>query len=212
MTGIVSQNVGRPSGLVKATSGGGAWTLIKEITASGDATISFINGGSGVVLDSTYPIYVIKWINAHPSTETNDAFGAINFTIDGTNFNVTKTTSYFYANHNEADSSTGLAYSDGHDIQQGTGVAKVTGNTGAENDQCSSGKLWIFDPSSSVFVKHFLSQASDVTPDGTDNYAQNVFVGGYCNTTSAVTGVQFSYTNSADYDSGTFKLYGLGDS
>ena len=37
MTGIVAQNVGRTSGLIKAASGGtgGVWTLIKTLTSDG---------------------------------------------------------------------------------------------------------------------------------------------------------------------------------
>ena len=37
------------------------------------------------------------------------------------------------------------------------------------------------------------------------------FVAGYCNTTSAIDGVQFSMT-SGNIDAGTFKLYGIKDS
>ena len=37
------------------------------------------------------------------------------------------------------------------------------------------------------------------------------FGAGYCNTTSAVDAVQFS-VSSGNYDSGTFKLYGIKDS
>jgi hypothetical protein len=40
-------------------------TLIKTLTASSSATLSFVDGSSDVVLDSTYPIYVFKFINIH---------------------------------------------------------------------------------------------------------------------------------------------------
>ena len=36
----------------------GAMTLIKTLTASSSSTLSFVDGSSDVVLDSTYPIYV----------------------------------------------------------------------------------------------------------------------------------------------------------
>jgi hypothetical protein len=55
-----------PSGL------GGALTLIKSITASASATISFVDGTDGVVLDGTYLSYVFKFINIHPSTDNVD--------------------------------------------------------------------------------------------------------------------------------------------
>ena len=62
MSGIISQNVGRTSGLVKAVAAaGGTWTLIKTLTSDGsDSDLSFINGSDDVTLDSTYPIYVFK--------------------------------------------------------------------------------------------------------------------------------------------------------
>ena len=41
----------------------GAMTHIKTITASNDANVDFEHGSSSVVLDSTYPIYLIKLIN-----------------------------------------------------------------------------------------------------------------------------------------------------
>ena len=54
MTGIISDNVGRTSGLIKSASGGGGvWTKIKEQTASSSSTIDFVDGTSDVVLDST---------------------------------------------------------------------------------------------------------------------------------------------------------------
>ena len=43
----------------------GAMTLIKEQTASSSANVTFVHGTSDVVLDSTYPIYVFKFINIH---------------------------------------------------------------------------------------------------------------------------------------------------
>ena len=41
----------------------GKMTQIKEQTASSSSSISFVDGSSSVVLDSTYPIYVFKFIN-----------------------------------------------------------------------------------------------------------------------------------------------------
>ena len=40
----------------------GALTLIKTLTASSSSTLSFVDGSSDVVLDSTYPIYLFKFM------------------------------------------------------------------------------------------------------------------------------------------------------
>ena len=47
----------------------GAMTLIKTLTASSDSTLSFVDGSSDVVLDSTYPIYLFKYLDIHPATD-----------------------------------------------------------------------------------------------------------------------------------------------
>ena len=61
----------------------GAMTLIKTLTASSDSTLSFVHGSSDVVLDSTYPIYLFKFINVHPSsTDVNGESFKFNFSID----------------------------------------------------------------------------------------------------------------------------------
>ena len=38
----------------------GAMTLIKTLTASSSANLSFVHGSSSVVLDNTYPIYLFN--------------------------------------------------------------------------------------------------------------------------------------------------------
>jgi len=207
MTGIIAQNVGRTSGLIKsAGGGGGVWTKIKTLTASADSTLDFIDGTSDVVLDSTYPIYVFKFINIHLATD-NGEWG-INFTTDGTNFNVTKTTAYWYANHKEDDSGTALDYSTSRDLAQGTALQQLGADVGADNDQSTSGELMLFNPSSTTFVKHFIANTNYAHAD---DYSIDLYVGGYANTTSAITGARFSAV-SGNIDAGTFKLYGLGDS
>ena len=180
--------------------------LIKTLTASSSANLSFVHGTSDVVLDSTYPIYLFKCINIHPASD-NQKFN-VNFTTDGTNWNVTKTTSLFRAQHDEADTDTSLAYDTGDDTAQGTGDQMLNTEIGADNDQCSSGELWLFAPSSTTFVKHFMSNFN-----GTMNidYSNQDIMGGYCNTTSAVTGVRFLFA-SGNIDAGTIKLYGIKDS
>ena len=76
MSGIIAQNVGRNSGLIKATSAAGEWTLIQTQTASSSATISFTSG-----LDSTYDEYCFKFINIHPATD--GGIFQFNLSIDG---------------------------------------------------------------------------------------------------------------------------------
>ena len=184
----------------------GAMTLIKSQTASSSATISFVHGTSDVVLDSTYPIYVFKWINAHPATDNQPL--TVGFRDGSTNYDATKTTTFFYAYQGESSGTSALDYVTGSDLAQATGFQQLTGSVGNGNDESCAGELWLFSPSSTTYVKHFISRAS--VYEGS-NYAMEVNVGGYCNVTAAIDAVQFKF-DSGNIDAGTFKLYGIKDS
>jgi hypothetical protein len=68
--------------------------------------------------------------------------------------------------------------------------------------------LHIFNPSSTTFVKHFISNFQSIAHSDTSN---NEYHAGYFNTTTAITRVRFKFS-SGNIDSGTFKLYGIKDS
>jgi len=186
---------------------GSALTLIKTVTASSSATISFVHGSSDVVLDSTYKEYIFKFINLHPSSDSS-TYLVCNFSIDsGSNYNVTKTTTGFRAEHDEADSSATVVYQATIDLAQGTGFVGIGNDNGSDNDQATSGTLHLFDPSNTTFVKHFISTVQSIHPD---NKTTQTFAAGYGNTTSAINAVQFKPgVDGANFDSGTIKLYGV---
>ena len=198
MSGIIAQNAANATGLIKAAAAGGAWTLLTTSTASSSADISFTSN-----IDSTYPIYVFEFINLHPAN--NDVVFQTNFRDGSTAYDATKTTTNFEATHTEADA-TGFKYGTGDDIAQGTGSQR-TGLVGSDNDESVSGQLWLFAPSSTVFAKHFFARTLGYYAGGT---SWSNYMGGYCNVTAAIDGVQFTMS-SGNIDSGTIKLYGLGD-
>ena len=185
----------------------GAMTLIKTLTASSSATLSFVHGSSDVVLDSTYPIYVFKFIDIHGSAQGSNYF-QVNFRDGSSAFDATKTTTLFRTYHFEDDSAAALAYEAEHDLAQSTGALKIAQGISTDNDHCTVGTLHLFDPSSTTFVKHFLS---DTQTAHEDNASYRWFVSGYCNVTAAIDGVQFSMS-SGNIDSGKIKLYGIKDS
>ena len=184
-------------------------THIKTITASNASTTSFVNGSSDVVFDNTYPIYLVELINIH--NDTSDKYLQFNFSADtGSNYNVTKTTSAFNAYHKEDGSASALQYEASVDLAQGTGAQRLTAGQHNASDAAHSGTILIFNPSSTTFVKHFMSDISTIGYDGSNEYNYHMFIAGHCNTTSAVDAFQFSI-NSGTHD-GTFKLYGIKDS
>jgi hypothetical protein len=189
-----------------ATSSPGALQHIKTLTASSDSTLSFVNGASDVVLDSTYPIYKFKFISIHAQTNAKSLM--VNFSDDTSShsYDLTKTTTLFYAYHTESGSSTSLAYLTGEDLAQSTAAAEVIREIGNSNDDSGSGEMYLFNPSSTTFVKHFIARASVTQP----SLAEDVYSAGYVNTTAAVTAVQFSMA-SGNIDAGTIELYGIKD-
>ena len=186
------------------TGAGGAIVPIKTLTASSSATLSFVDGSSDVVLDNTYRTYIFKFFNIHPAT--NQAHFTFNLSADtGSNYNVTKTTTFFLGTQNEAATSTSLEYNASFDIGQGTGFTDVQFDVGNDNDQSCAGELWLFNPSSTTYVKHFISRNHSYNAS---DYADDSFMAGYGNTTSAVDAVQFKFS-SGNIDAGTIKLYGI---
>ena len=185
----------------------GSMTLIKTLTASNSANLSFVHGSSSVVFNDTYPIYVFKLINMHPVTDNVQLMH--NGSIDaGSNYNIAKTTTTFEGEKAEGSDNGTLNYIASHDLAQGTGGAKLTYNCGNDNDQSLSGELMLFNPSSSTFVKHFTTVVSN---SHNSNYVKNTYTAGYYNTTSDLDAFKFFYS-SGNIDSGIIKLYGIKDS
>ena len=173
--------------------------LLSTQTASASANISFTTG-----LDSTYDEYIFKFINIHPATDA--VIFEFNMSTDsGSNYNVTKTTTAFYTEHDEANTATSLTYSTGSDLAQSTNFQRIAPTVGNGNDECISGSLTIFNPSSTTYVKHFISNINQYHPD---NYTMNWYVAGYGNTTSAINAVRFQMS-SGNIDDGIIKLYGV---
>ena len=186
-------------------SAGGAMTVIKKLTASSSSTLSFVDGSSDVVLDNTYKEYLFIFNNIHPSTQS--AFSFNGSTDGGSNYNVTKTTTAFNAAHRENGSSTNLGYESTYDLAQGTGYVSLDQeNLSTDNDNGLAGILHLFNPSSTTFVKHFISRCSHNSSSGV--FCNDTYVSGYMNTTSAIDAISFKMS-SGNIDSGTITLYGI---
>ena len=179
---------------------GSSLVLISEQTASSSSTISFTSG-----IDSTYKEYQVHYIDVHPASD-NQNF-QVNFRDGSSAYDATKTSTFFTAQHKEDDSATNLAYSTGNDIAQGTGFQTLAYAVTNDNDGSVSGKLKLFDPSNTTFVKHFISRANAMVDDG-GIQTTDFYVAGYCNVTAAIDGIQFKFA-SGNIDAGTFKLYGV---
>jgi hypothetical protein len=181
------------------SSFGDGITLISSQTASASANISFTSG-----IDSTYKAYKFVFSNIHPSNDS--VYFQFNMSTDGgSNYNVTKTSTAFYAYHRENDADNNLTYGGSYDLAQSTGFQYLSDDAGADNDQSISGTLQLFNPSSTTYVKHFISNTNTAQ---VIDYSINNLNAGYGNTTSAVNAVRFQFT-AGNIDAGIIYLYGI---
>ena len=171
--------------------------------SSGVSSSSFTSN-----IDSTYDTYLFKFINIHPASDSQDF--QFNLSTDsGSNYNVTKTSTYFRSFNFEDDSATGVQYQTNEDLAQSTNYQNLCDRVGNDADASCSGTLFLFSPSNTTFVKHFI--AINNRYFGDDPVTANDFVAGYGNTTSAVDAIDFKFA-SGNIDSGVIKMYGLSKS
>jgi len=174
-------------------------TFISSQTASNSASLSFTSG-----LTSTYKAYKFVFSNIHPRTDST----ALTFNLSadaGSNYNVTKTTTFFRAQHLESDGAYVFEYVTDDDLAQSTSFQKISNLCGFDADQNVSGSLTLYNPSSTTYVKHFISTVNSCFTDS--EATANLFMAGYGNTTSACNAIQFKMS-SGNMD-GTIYLYGI---
>ena len=174
--------------------------LLATQTASSSSSLSFTSG-----IDSTYDAYEFHFVNMHPATNN------VNFTFQvnasgGSGFNETISSTAFRSYLKEDDSGGAVGYDGGSDQGGGTAYQRILSTgTGSDNDQCASGILTLYAPSSTTYVKHFTAVGN-----GTDHGDWSVMMktAGYINTTSAIDEIDFKF-DSGNIDAGTIKMYGV---
>ena len=186
-----------------ASGFGGNLNFISKATASASASIEFTSG-----IDSTYKEYIFYFVNMHPSTD--GVYFQFNFSTDGgSNYNVTKTTTYFQASQREDASLTNLDYRTNADLAQSTSDQRLAeaDTLSSDSSDSLSGFLHLYNPSSTTFVKHFTARTmfrSQATPP----FCIDGFIAGYGNTTSSIDAVKFVMA-SGNIDSGQILLFGV---
>lgn len=172
---------------------------IQSQTASNSASISFTTG-----INSTYKEYQFYFIDIHPRTN-NVTFTFNGSTDSGSNYNTTKTTTFFGANNLEDNSYSALNYYTDKDLAQSTSFQMLSYNAlGSGADESYAGSMSLFNPSSTTYVKHFIANGSTYYYGGGE---LNTYVAGYMNTTSAVNAIQFKM-DSGNFD-GTIAMFGV---
>jgi len=187
------------SGTVSGLADETPLVLISTFTSDGsDATASFTSG-----IDSTYKEYLFIFNNIHAETDDKHLTFQTS-TNGGSSYGVTLTNTNFSARLREDNGYNALAYTD-NDVAQGTGFAIIGEGFGNANDCSGSGFLRLYNPSSTTFVKHYVSQVQYMNFQPA---SVNYFTAGYFNTTSAINAVQFKMS-SGEIQGGTIDLFGV---
>ena len=173
-----------------------AMTLITTNSGTNQTSMSFTSG-----IDSTYKLYIFKFVNLNPATNSTNLFVQANV-AGQSGFNETMTTTTFRHTNNDAGSSEGPEYTD-YDRAQQEIYAYLSSSTGNEADECLCGEMWLFNPSNTTYVKHFYSTVHAVQ-DGSNTH----FTGGYFNVTGAIDEIDFKM-EAGNFD-GVIKMYGVG--
>ena len=142
-------------------------------------------------------------INIHPASDA-EIFGFKLSSDGGSNYNVTKQSNAFQANHTEADG-TEFQYEANRDLSQSAGQQCLASGVGNGNDESTSGILYLYTPSNTTYVKHYNARFQTYHAS---NLSQVYYIGGYANTTSAVNAIEFTMS-SGNIDAGTIQMYGI---
>ena len=176
-----------------------AMTLITTNAPSNATNSAFTSD-----IDSTYKLFIFKFLDINPATDLAEF--TFNGSIDGgSNYNVTKTTTWFRAYHQESGAGPALGYDTAGDLPQSTAYQQWAEDVGYGSDEGCAGTLWLFNPSSTTYVKHFYATLNSL--NGADS-SYNHFISGYFNTTDNIDAIDFKFS-SGNFD-GTIKMYGVG--
>tara|TARA_R110000824_G_scaffold271527_1_gene460024 strand:+ start:460 stop:999 length:540 start_codon:yes stop_codon:yes gene_type:complete len=173
-------------------------TFISTHPASGDTNLSITSN-----IDSTYDVYMFVFTAIHPSVD-RPAFTFNGSTDGGSSYAVTKTTTFFKVK--TANGSSGdLSYMPAEDLAQSTDYQIISDLILNDAEASAAGILYLFGPSSTTYVKNFNGRSNCF---GEGDRTQDMFVGGYFNTTSAINAVDFKIST-GNFD-GVIQMYGIG--
>ena len=189
--------VSNGSGTITSQGFAGAMKFISSQTASSATSISFTSG-----LDSTYDVYVFKFMDIDAGTDDANFTFQVN-AAGGSGYDETITSTAFSAYNKEDGSGEALGYQTGWDQAQGTAYQLIGFRLQVDADAVASGEMHLYGPSSTTYIKQFYSRVTSMSGAETTE----VFIGGYINTTSAIDDIQFK-VSLGTFD-GTIAMYGM---
>ena len=125
-------------------------------------------------------------------------------TDGGSSYGVTVTSTSFRATNDEAGSSGEIIYDTGNDLAQSTSFNPLSGTIGNGADESAAGELFLYNPASTTYVKHWTSTFNLYEASNATVHQLNA---GYFNTTSAINAIQFKM-GSGNFD-GNIYMFGV---
>ena len=191
-----SDGAGTLSNINSALGNTGPKLISTTNVSSAVATIDITSG-----LDSTYNHYQFVFVNIAPATNNVGWLFQM-----GSSYNTSMATVAFYVQHFESGAVSGPELTNAAGRQgNGTAFQVLNENVEAAADASLSGELHLFSPSSTTYIKTFMTRIHDSDYQPT---AQTRFVSGYFNVTTALTQIRFKFS-SGNIASGKIKLYGI---
>jgi hypothetical protein len=194
---FTSDGAGTVSSVNSGLKGAGP-ILITTNSFTGASSSSFTSG-----IDSTYDKYMFVLTDINPGTDT--ASLGVQFNASGqSGFNEAMTTTFWYNQHSENDSTAYDEYDASLDQSSGTAYQGITRQMGGDADESSAGIVYLYNPASTSLVKHFQSRMNSYH---SSIYSMDFFVAGFVNVTAAITQIDFK-PSSGVFD-GKIKMYGI---
>jgi hypothetical protein len=177
----------------------GNWVLIKSTAISGTpATVDFINGSGGVVINSTYDEYLVTFSRVVP---TADDHLLMRTTTDATNFATTNYSfvlTYYYAGGTNIIDTDSASTSS---IQLTAGASSAVEATSSSG---LSGHALFFAPSGAA---PFIVRAETTHQQATARVVRGS-CGGMQHNVADVDGIRFLWSGGTTFATGTIKLFG----
>ena len=180
---------------VAAGATAGPWVLLKSTTASASATVDFVNGSGGVVIDSTYDEYLVEFVVVKPASTGAPAFVMRTSTNAGSTWD-SGSTDYKSATLGLISGSTSL-----NDLSASSMAISTYGVNGSTDTNGLVGGVFFYKPSAAgrLMARWQVGSSNSGTPW--------VAIGsGFRDAAADVDGIRF-YFSTDNIASGTFNLY-----
>ena len=175
--------------------------LLNEGAFTNQTAVSFAS-----TLTSTYKQYIFAFYSIAPATNNTNLTFQVNATDDdGGDYDQSQLQTNHWRFYNAEADGGDHSYRDDGDQANGTAFQMLTAGIGSGADESASGIMYLFDPASTTYVKHFISEFS-VYQQSDYNYSNRV--AGYINDTTAIDDIQFKMSDGGQFD-GEIKIWGV---